>query len=235
MYFERSSRFSFHSFMAIPSSFIHVSHIFLNEFSPVSGNASETADRETVAVSRLPYFSEFSLLIVLSSHSRAYTPRAGLTPPTHPSNLYDRCFSFSFSKPNFSLRNFFHFLIFSQGWKFAFRLQLFGGARNFQASHWTHEPPSLVFRGGQLWGDFSRPTFTIFTFQPLHFSFRSSLFPSHPIHHFIFSRLSLENVRASRKSLSTRSPRRCRSLSRTRGRLSLALRSPFSERKIFIQ
>lgn len=47
-------------------------------------------------------------------------------------------------------------------------------------SRWTRELSSLVTRGGQLWGDFSRPTSTIFTFQPLYFSFRSSLF-SFPI------------------------------------------------------
>lgn len=97
-------------------------------FLPFQGMEARRQIEETVAVSRSTYFSEFSLLIVLSSHSRAYTPRAGLTPPTHPSNLYDRCFSFSFSKPNFSLRN---FSIFSfsprKDENFAFHLQLFDG------------------------------------------------------------------------------------------------------------
>lgn len=155
------------------------------------------------------------------------------SPHIHPT-FYDRCFSFSFSKPNFSLRKFFHFLIFfSQGWKFLSTYSLSGRPKlsrlplNLQAS-------ALCVWWKPALGNFSRLTFTNFTFQPLHFGFRSSLFLPIPcITFFLAFRWKMsEDERASKNFHTLSTPT---SLSRTLDETFPGLRSPFSKKKIFIQ
>lgn len=142
--FERSSRFSFHSFMAIQSSFIHVPHFPEWIFSCFREGERDGTSRDCLHFAFALFFPfDCSFLSLPRIHLGA-----GLTPPTHPSNLYDRCFSFSFSKPNFSLRKISIFSFSPRKDENFLHLQLFGALETFKPS--TRELSSLLSRGGQL-------------------------------------------------------------------------------------